>query len=66
MAIPHTVGAFAIIPSNNLLGAVPFWERLGGLRSMRFHQGSGMVETGGEGQCGSLNCSGGYPIGRIV
>jgi hypothetical protein len=28
MAIPHTVGAFAIIPSNNLLGAVPFWERL--------------------------------------
>jgi hypothetical protein len=26
MAIPHTVGAFAIISGNNLLGAVPFWE----------------------------------------
>ena len=33
MAIPHTVGAFAIIPSNNLLGAVPFWERLGFART---------------------------------
>ncbi len=28
MAIPHSVGAFAIIPSNNLLGGVPFRERL--------------------------------------
>ena len=25
----HTVGTFAIIPGNKLLGAVPFWERLG-------------------------------------
>ena len=33
MAIPPTVGAFAIIPSNNLLGAVPFWERLGFART---------------------------------
>ncbi len=23
------VGAFAIVPSNNLPGAIPFWERLG-------------------------------------
>jgi hypothetical protein len=29
MAIPHTVGAFAIVPSNDLRAAVPFWERLG-------------------------------------
>ena len=33
MAVPDTVGAFAIIPSNNLLGAVPFWERLGFART---------------------------------
>lgn len=29
MPIPATVGAFAIIPSNDLPAAVPFWERLG-------------------------------------
>ena len=29
MPIPHTVGAFAIVPSNDLRAAVPFWERLG-------------------------------------
>lgn len=29
MSRPPSVGAFAIIPSNNLLGAIPFWERLG-------------------------------------
>jgi hypothetical protein len=27
------VGAFAIVPSNNLLAAVPFWERLGFVRT---------------------------------
>jgi hypothetical protein len=29
MPIPATVGAFAIVPSNNLVAVVPFWERLG-------------------------------------
>ena len=29
MPIPATVGAFAIVPSNDLTAAVPFWERLG-------------------------------------
>lgn len=29
MPIPATVGAFAIVPSNDLAAAVPFWERLG-------------------------------------
>ncbi|HZL00442.1 MAG TPA: hypothetical protein VFC47_11140 [Caulobacteraceae bacterium] len=29
MPIPATVGAFAIVPSNDLPAAVPFWERLG-------------------------------------
>jgi hypothetical protein len=29
MPIPPTVGAFAIVPSNDLAAAVPFWERLG-------------------------------------
>jgi hypothetical protein len=29
MPIPDTVGAFAIVPSNNLKAAVPFWERMG-------------------------------------
>jgi hypothetical protein len=29
MPIPVTVGAFAIVPSNDLQAAVPFWERLG-------------------------------------
>ncbi len=24
-----SIGAFAIVPSNDLAGAVPFWERLG-------------------------------------
>jgi hypothetical protein len=28
-----TVGAFAIVPSNNLPAAIPFWERLGFTRS---------------------------------
>jgi hypothetical protein len=28
-----TVGAFAIIPSNNLPASVPFWERLGFART---------------------------------
>lgn len=29
MPIPATPGAFAIVPSNDLPSAVPFWERLG-------------------------------------
>jgi hypothetical protein len=29
MTNPVTVGAFAIVPSNNLAAAQPFWERLG-------------------------------------
>ncbi|MDX2132962.1 MAG: glyoxalase [Planctomycetota bacterium] len=29
MSTPPTVGAFAIVPSNDLPSAVPFWERLG-------------------------------------
>jgi hypothetical protein len=29
MPVPATVGAFAIVPSNDLAAAVPFWERLG-------------------------------------
>jgi hypothetical protein len=29
MPIPSTVGAFAIVPSNDLKAAIPFWERLG-------------------------------------
>ena len=29
MPIPATVGAFAIVPCNDLPGALPFWERLG-------------------------------------
>src|ERR1700761_7231012 len=33
MPIPATVGAFAIVPSNDLPAAVPFWERLGFTRT---------------------------------
>jgi hypothetical protein len=29
MSNPITTGAFAIVPSNDLAAAVPFWERLG-------------------------------------
>lgn len=29
MSIPVTTGAFAIVPSNDLASAIPFWERLG-------------------------------------
>ena len=29
MSEPPRVGAFAIIPNNDLLAAIPFWERLG-------------------------------------
>lgn len=29
MGTPATAGAFAIVPSNDLPAAVPFWERLG-------------------------------------
>lgn len=27
------IGAFAIVPSNGLVGAIPFWERLGFART---------------------------------
>jgi Glyoxalase/Bleomycin resistance protein/Dioxygenase superfamily len=37
MPQPPPVGAFAIIPSNDLAAAIPFWERLG------------FARTGGEG-----------------
>lgn len=33
MPIPATVGAFAIVPSNDLETATPFWERLGFART---------------------------------
>src|SRR5262249_36368459 len=33
MPIPDIVGAFAIVPSNDLNAAVPFWERLGFART---------------------------------
>jgi hypothetical protein len=33
MPIPATVGAFAIVPSNDLTAAIPFWELLGFVRS---------------------------------
>lgn len=33
MTDPVTVGAFAIVPSNDLAAAQPFWERLGFQRS---------------------------------
>ena len=29
MSQPPSVGAFAIVPSNDLAAAIPFWERLG-------------------------------------
>jgi hypothetical protein len=33
MPIPDSVGAFAIVPSNDLATAIQFWERLGFARS---------------------------------
>jgi len=33
MPIPDTIGAFAIVPSNDLKSALPFWERLGFART---------------------------------
>ena len=33
MPMPDTVGAFAIIPSNDLKTAISFWERLGFARA---------------------------------
>jgi hypothetical protein len=33
MSAPTTIGAFAIVPSNDLAAAVPFWKRLGFLRT---------------------------------
>src|SRR5262249_61196126 len=33
MPIPDIVGAFAIVPSNDLNAAIPFWERLGFART---------------------------------
>ncbi|MGO4703978.1 hypothetical protein [Dyella sp. 2RAB6] len=33
MPIPTTIGAFAIVPSNDLHAALPFWERLGFVRT---------------------------------
>ncbi len=32
------IGAFAIVPSNDLLAAIPFWERLGFARTGGDHQ----------------------------
>ena len=34
----ETVGAFAIVPSNDLPAAIPFWERLGFVRTGGDHQ----------------------------
>ena len=33
MSEPPTVGAFAIVPSNDLAAAIPFWQRLGFTRT---------------------------------
>ena len=33
MPISETVGAFAIVPSNDFSAAIPFWERLGFART---------------------------------
>ncbi len=33
MSSMPSVGAFAIVPSNDLAGAIPFWERLGFART---------------------------------
>jgi hypothetical protein len=33
MTEPPSVGAFAIVPSNDLTAAIPFWERLGFARA---------------------------------
>jgi hypothetical protein len=33
MPIPATTGAFAVVPSNDLPNAIPFWERLGFART---------------------------------
>ena len=33
MSVPPRVGAFAIVPSNDLPAAIPFWERLGFART---------------------------------
>ncbi len=33
MTVPPSVGAFAIVPSNDLPAAIPFWERLGFART---------------------------------
>ncbi len=33
MSTTPSVGAFAIVPSNNLTAAIPFWERLGFART---------------------------------
>ena len=38
MSAPLTVGAFAIVPSNDLPTAIPFWERLGFARTGGDHQ----------------------------
>jgi hypothetical protein len=33
MPIPETIGAFAIVPTNDLPAAIPFWKRLGFART---------------------------------
>ena len=33
MPVPNTIGAFAIVPCNDLPGALPFWARLGFART---------------------------------
>jgi hypothetical protein len=33
MSAPPAIGAFAIVPSNDLAAAIPFWERLGFART---------------------------------
>lgn len=38
MSKPPSVGAFAIVPNNNLPAAIPFWERLGFARTGGDHQ----------------------------
>ena len=61
MSDTPSVGAFAIVPSNDLPAAIPFWERLGFVRTGGDHQ---YVIMSGWGCEVHLTQAGGRPLAR--
>ena len=62
MPDPPAIGAFAIVPNNDLQAAIPFWERLGFMRTGG--EGTYIIMAGWLGMRGSPDPGRLRPLGR--